>query len=143
MKIVTRLTLVSLISTLVMTLAVLVASLFVIDRMAHRSHERLMQLELVNAMRSIQQRLYADGVRAATREAERQYRQLRTKEGFLTMTLFVVDGSDQRIVYHPDAPPGTRVRLPFVREMVGRKAGTMAYEYRESGALRCSRRSNP
>src|SRR5258706_7834938 len=134
-KIVTRLTLVSLVSTLAMTLAVLVASLFVIDRMAHRSHERLMQLELVNAMRAIQQRLYADGVRAATREAEGQYRLLRAKEGFSTLSLFVVDRTDQRIVYHPDAPPGTQVQLPFVLDMVGRKAGTMAYGYRDERRL--------
>jgi PAS domain S-box-containing protein len=134
-RIVTRLTLVSLVSTLAMTLAVLLASLFVIDRMAHRSHERLMQLELVNAMQAIQQRLYADGVRAATREAEGQYRLLRAKEGFGTLSLFVVDRTDQRIVYHPDARPGTQVRLPFVLDMVGRKAGTLAYDYRDGRRL--------
>ena len=131
MKIVTRLTLVSLLSTLAMTLAVLAASLFVIDAMAHRSHERLMQLELTNAMHAIQQRLYADGVRAATREAEAQYRQLRRKEGFSTLTLFVVDATDQRIVYNPSAPPGTQVSLPFVFEMLGRGSGSIEYDFRD------------
>jgi PAS domain S-box-containing protein len=130
-KIVTRLTLVSLFSTLAMTLAVVGASVFVIDRMAHRSHERLLQLELVNAMRAVQQRLYADGVRAATREAEAQYRLLRGKEGFRTLSLFVVDRTDQRVVYHPDAPAGTQVRLPFVLDMLARQAGTGEYDYRD------------
>ena len=131
MKIVTRLTLVSLVSTLAMTLGVLAASLFVIDAMAHKSHERLMQLELTNAMRAVQQRLYADGVRAATREAEAQYAQLRTKEGFSTLTLFIVDRTDQRIVYNPAAAPGTQVSLPFVLEMLGRGSGTIDYEFRD------------
>jgi len=129
-KIVTRLTLVSLVSTLAMTLGVLAASLFVIDAMAHKSHERLMQAELTNAMRAVQQRLYADGVRAATREAEAQYSLLRAKEGFSTLTLFIVDGTDQRIVYNPSAAPGTQVTLPFVLEMLRRGAGTIEYEFR-------------
>jgi PAS domain S-box-containing protein len=130
-KIVTRLTLVSLVSTLAMTLGVLAASLFVIDAMAHKSHERVMQLELTNAMRAVQQRLYADGVRAATREAEAQYAHLRTKEGFSTLTLFIVDRTDQRIVYNPAAAPGTQVSLPFVLEMLGRGSGTIDYEFRD------------
>ena len=72
MKIATRLNLLSLVTILVMTAAVLVAAVFFLEEALRQSHERLMRVELQNATQSIQQQLNRSGVVAASKEAEVQ-----------------------------------------------------------------------
>ena len=129
MKISTRLNLLSLVTILVMTAAVLGAAVFFLQADLRQSRERLMQLELNGVTQSIRQQLNRSGVVAASKEAAAQVQQLRGKEGFASATLFVVERNDDRIVYHPNATMGQRVTFPFVEEMLRRQTGTLEYEY--------------
>ena len=129
MKISTRLNLLSLVTILVMTAAVLGAAVFFLQADLRQSRERLMQLELNGAMQSIRQQLGRSGVVAASKEAAEQLRQLRAKEGFASATLFVVERNDNRIVYHPNGTMGERVTLPFVEEMLRRQTGSLEYDF--------------
>jgi len=128
-KISTRLNLLSLVTILVMTAAVLGAAVFFLQADLRQSRERLMQLELNGAMQSIRQQLGRSGVVAASKEAAEQLRQLRAKEGFASATLFVVERNDNRIVYHPNGTMGERVTLPFVEEMLRRQTGSLEYDF--------------
>jgi PAS domain S-box-containing protein len=128
-KISTRLNLLSLVTILVMTAAVLGAAVFFLQADLRQSRERLMQLELNGATQSIRQQLGRSGVVAASKEAAEQLRQLRGKEGFASATLFVVERNDNRIVYHPNGTMGERVTLPFVEEMLRRQTGSLEYDY--------------
>ena len=129
MKISTRLNLLSLVTILVMTAAVLGAAVFFLQGDLRQSRERLMQLELNGATQSIRQQLNRSGVVAAGKEAAAQLQQLRGKEGFASATLFVVERNDNRIVYHPNAAMGQRITFPFVEEMLRRQSGTLEYDY--------------
>ncbi|KQV92828.1 response regulator [Rhizobacter sp. Root1221] len=130
MKISTRLNLLSLVTILVMTAAVLVAAVLFIKSDLRHSRERLMQLELQSATQSIRQQLSRSGVVAASREAEAQLQRLRGKEGFASATLFIVERNDHRVVYHPNAKMGERANYPFVEEMLQREAGSLQYDYK-------------
>ena len=129
MKISTRLNLLSLVTILVMTAAVLGAAVFFLQADLKQSRERLMQLELNGATQSIRQQLNRSGVVAASKEAAEQLGQLRGKEGFASATLFIVERDDDRIVYHPNGTMGQRVTLPFVHEMLRRENGSLEYVY--------------
>ncbi|HKX44130.1 MAG TPA: response regulator [Burkholderiaceae bacterium] len=130
MKISTRLNLLSLVTILVMTGAVLGAAVFFLQANLRQSRERLMQLELYSATQSIRQQLNRSGVVAASREAEEQLRQLRAKEGFESATLFIVERNDNRIVYHPYGTMGDRANYAFVDEMLRRQTGSLEYDYK-------------
>jgi GTP1/Obg family GTP-binding protein len=77
-KIATRLNLLSLAVILVMTAAVLAATLFFIEASERQSYERVMQLELQTATQAIRQQLNRSGVVAASKEAAAQLERLRS-----------------------------------------------------------------
>ncbi|MGM9491707.1 response regulator [Ideonella sp. YS5] len=130
MKIATRLNLLSLAVILVMTAAVLGATLFFIEASERRSYERAMQLELQTATQAIRQQLNRSGVVAASKEAAAQLERLRQHEGFASASLFIVEKNDNRIVYHPRYAMGDRVGYDFVDEMIRRGTGSLEYDYR-------------
>ena len=129
MKIATRLNLLSLAVILVMTAAVLAATLFFIEASERQSYERLMQLELQTATQAIRQQLNRSGVVAASKEAAAQLERLRQHEGFASASLFIVEKNDNRVVYHPRYAMGDRAEYDFVDEMIRRGTGSLEYEY--------------
>jgi PAS domain S-box-containing protein len=130
-KIATRLNLVSLAAILVMTAAVFGSAVFFLEADLRQSRERLMQLELQGATQSIRQQLDRSGVVAASKEAAAQLQRLRGKEGFASATLFIVERTDNRMVYHPDGEMGQRANYAFVDEMLRRRAGSLQYRYKD------------
>jgi PAS domain S-box-containing protein len=128
-KIATRLNLLSLAVILVMTAAVLAATLYFIGASERRSYERLMQLELQTATQAIRQQLNRSGVVAASKEAAAQLQRLRSHDGFASATLFIVEKNDNRVVYHPTTAMGERAGYDFVTEMIRRQEGSLEYEY--------------
>jgi PAS domain S-box-containing protein len=128
-KIATRLNLLSLAVILVMTAAVLAATLFFIEASERRTYERLMQLELQTATQAIRQQLNRSGVVAASKEAAAQLQRLRSHDGFASATLFIVEKNDNRVVYHPHQAMGERAGYAFVDEMIRRETGSLEYDY--------------
>jgi PAS domain S-box-containing protein len=130
LKITTRLNLFALAAILVMTAAIVLAAKSFLEADLLHSRERLMQGKLENATQSIRQQLNRSGVVAAGKEAEAQWQRLRAEEGFATATLFIVEHTDSRIVYHPEGVAGERAGYAFVDEMLRRQAGTLQYTYK-------------
>ncbi|WP_051243166.1 hybrid sensor histidine kinase/response regulator [Azohydromonas australica] len=128
MKLATRLNLLTLATLLLVSAAVLAATVGLLSGTHRRTHERLMRLELHAAVQTIVLRLQRLGVRAAGQEAAAQLQRLRDQEGFTTARLFVVEQPDSRLVYGPDARPGERQQRAFVQEMERLRQGTLAYE---------------
>lgn len=120
MKITTRLNLFALAAILVMTAAIVFAAKSFLEADLMHSRVRLMEGKLENATQSIRQQLNRSGVVAAGKEAEAQWQRLRAEEGFATATLFIVEHTDSRIVYHPEAVAGKRAGYALVDEMLRR-----------------------
>jgi len=128
LRITTRLNLFSLASIPVMTLAVVVAAVLFFLPAQQQAHERLMRLELRNATLVIQQRLNRSGVLAASEEARAQWLDLRSRGGFSSASLFLIDRNDNRVVYHPDLAYGERAGDAVVDAMMLRGKGSLPYE---------------
>lgn len=127
MKLATRVNLLTLATLLLVSAAMLVATIWVLSGTHRRSHERLMRLELQATVQAIVLRLQRVGVRAAGEEAGAQLQRLSAQEGLTSAKLFVVEQPGSRIVYRPGAAPGEPLQRSFVQEMVQLGQGTLAY----------------
>jgi PAS domain S-box-containing protein len=134
LKITTRLNLLSLVTILAMTAGVFGATFFVLRDSLRHSYERVMQLELENATSGILEKLARSGVVAASQEAAAHWVELRAKPGFATATLFIVEETDDRIVFDPSQAKGERADWPFIGEM--RRMANGALQYEAMGAPR-------
>ena len=127
MKIGPRITLLSVATLLVMTAAITVAGVLLLEGALTRSQEHVLRLQLEAATQAIQQQLDRAGTQAAAREAQRQAERLRASEGFVSGRVFVIDRVDSRVIHHPTRPAGQPLRDPHVEEMFRRGAGTLWY----------------
>ncbi|PPC75578.1 hypothetical protein C4K68_19435 [Pokkaliibacter plantistimulans] len=123
MKIMTRLSLLSLAMVLLLTTAVVIVGSTMIDRLVLHFQQQLQTLELQNASQAILQDLNRSGLRAAVRQAQQQQSRLQTLEHFSTAQLFIVDGVGQRVVYHPVLESGAALESAPVNTMFNQRHG--------------------
>lgn len=127
MRIMARLNLLSLGIILIMTAAILVAGMVIIDDILYRFEARVLRLELTNASQAIQQKLNRSGLRAAAQSAAELQAQLRQQKDFATALLFIVESPDNRIVYHPQRRAGERIELDAIDTMFREQDGVIEY----------------
>jgi PAS domain S-box-containing protein len=128
MKIGLRITLLSVATLLVMTAAVTVAGVLLLEGALERSQERLLRLQLATTEQAIRQQLDRAGTQAAAREAQAQAERLHGAGGFTSGRVFVIDHLDFRVVHHTAVQAGHTVRDAHIEEMFRRGAGTLWYE---------------
>lgn len=127
MKIMTKLNLLSIGIVVVMTVTVLGAGAWIINDILYRNAEQVLRLELENSGKAILQELNRSGVRAAASVAADLHRQLHRKEGMQTTRLYIVEATDNRIIFHPGFQAGERIPFPFINEMFRREQGVIEY----------------
>src|SRR5262245_51110226 len=125
MRMMTKLILLSLGTSVAITALVLVIGTAILGGIVYSSEQRVLQLELAAASQAIVQKLNRSGIRAAAQTASELSAQLRGKNGLTSAQLFVVETPDNRVVFHPELAAGERIALPFVDEMFRRGEGSL------------------
>ncbi|MBI3144949.1 MAG: response regulator, partial [Pseudogulbenkiania sp.] len=121
----TKFNLLSLGVVLIMTIAVLGVGTLIITDILYRFEEQILRLELANARQAILQRLHRSGIRSATELAADLQQQLRDKDGLHSVQLYIVEATDNRVLYHPVLHEGDRFPSGIIDQMFQQKDGAL------------------